>query len=467
MAESSIKISSQINLLLVVFFFITGCSSTEKNDKEIRVENIKVFRDGQAEKEKQYLYDDQSITIDKAVEIALENNYELELNKLHLRLAELGKDSAFGSFLPKVTLSASAQGTDVSQGIYTGSNFIEMSDQHTRHTSLSIQQSLFNPQAWYIYQMKKTGVDIQKNINERFKQLITLQVKSHYISYFIIEERKKSIQRKIDEFETMEHEMDSQVKEGLILKSVLLQLKARITELQFIHDSLCGDQIITKGSLLKAMGLAPDSTIELITPSLKHHNFTELKELIAQALLCRTELFITDKNIELSEEELSRSIAAFLPNIGISGGPSYSTDSLLQHATVWNYGLNGVMTLFNGMQNISSYKAAKVQGKQAELKRDMEVLSIILDVINAYKIHKDYLALLNIAQQDLEVAQCKYNESVALKREGLLEPSAFLHNVTNKYSAKSNETILKYQAALSAMTLQDIIGNNNNEDTHE
>ncbi len=467
MFKPSTPFTIRIYLLLFLSFIIVGCTTVDKSETDIRTEHIKDFRDRQEKKVKHFMNKNEVVTIEESVAIALKNNYELELNKSNLRLAKLGQGHAFGNFLPKVSLSASANGANVSQGIKTGSGFVQMSDKNSNQASLSIQQSIFDPQAWYIYQMKGTGVDIQKIINERFKQLIKLQVKSHYFSYFIVEEQKSIVQHKVDEFKALASEVEALFKEGFTLKSDHLYIKARITQLQLKYESLCSDQFIAKGFLLETMGLAPDTEIRLVTPTLVNHDFMDRKELIAQALLRRKELFIQDKNIDLSKQGLSKSIAAFLPTIGISAGPSHSSDSFLQQATVWSYGLNGVVSLFNGLLNINNYKSSKVMRTKADLKRDMETLSIILDVVNAHKIYKDYLGLLSLAEQDFEVAQFRYDNSVALKREGLLESSAFLHKASDKYRAQSNVIILKYQTFLAAMTLQDIIGENNNESTNE
>ena len=444
-----------------------GCSTTDKTPESIRAENVKTFRSAQLKKVKCLITSGQPITIKSAVIIAQENNYELEINNLKLRLAELGQDTAFGSFLPRISLSASAQGTDVSQGLKSGNSFVQMSDQHMRNISLKLQQSIFDPQAWYIYQMKKTGVNIQKNVNDRLMQLISLQVKYEYLSYFILDEQKRSLQHTIAAIKVLLDEANSLVKEGLMLESDQLQLQLKLTSAHLNHSTICRTQAVTKAQLLKTMGLAPDTEITLTTPMFEQYQFGDLPELITHALIARTELFISDQNIDISKNELKRSVAAFLPTISASAGPSYSSDSFLQHATTWNYGLSGVMSIFKGMQNISNYKAAKVKGEQAKLKRDQETLTVILDVVNAHKIYKDSLGLVTVTQHNLKVETRKYREAVALKNEGLIEQSTFLQIASNIQRAQSDKTISNYQSVLAAMTLQDIIGKNNHEITNE
>ncbi len=440
--------------------FLCGCQ-TQTDSYKLRMENVKSYREMQTEKFKQLLNGDENLTLSAAVEIALQNNYQLELNKLELRLAKLGVDTAFGEFLPKIGLSGSQQGSDVAQGIKTGDGYRQMSDQYKSHVSLSIQQSIFNPQAWFIHQMLKTGVDIQSRLNERLAQLITLQVKSHYFAYFIIEEEISALKQKTGELEVLIKENSSLVHEGMVLSSDLLQLEANLAALELRSASLAGDQVYEKAQLLKVMGLSPDSKVELEEPELIVPEFACLSNLTAKALVQRKELFSADLQNELGEEELNRSIAAFLPTLGVSANRSHSSDSYLQYANTWNYGVAGVVSIFNGMKNMTNYKAAKVKKTGAELKRDQQTLSVILDVVNGYKVFQDSLGILELSKQNLNVTEQRLEEGKALKREGLIETSVYLHLLSSRNAAKANHTIAKYKAVLAGSALQDVIGYQN------
>ena len=69
--------------------------------------------------------DDNILTLQDAVDMAIEKNISIKQSELNLQNSELGKSDAIGNFLPRVSASANHQ-WNIGRGINITTNVIEM-----------------------------------------------------------------------------------------------------------------------------------------------------------------------------------------------------------------------------------------------------------------------------------------------------------------------------------------------------
>ena len=439
--------------LLVV---LTGCASVTRQD---RVEQRAAYRTALRDRTSAALPADGKVGLQRCIEIAWANNLELELSRLRRRLRELDKDAAFGYFLPQLELSASRTGADKPHEIKAGDGYASMSDQHITQVAVSLQQGIFLPQAWQVYQMQKKGLAIEDLLHQRLRQLIALQVTAQYHGCLLLSARRPSLARGIGEAEAVVREARAHRREGLVTATVVRQAEALLSSRRMAASTNARALEAAQAKLLSTLGVSPFAEVELQpvgAPSAAA--VPELRELVAQALLQRLELHAADRGVELRRHDIKRALAGFLPKFGVTGSWSYNSDSFLRYATTWNYGLIAVMTVFDGFRNVAAYKAAKARRQQVFVQREQQCLTIMLEVVAAHRACADARERLQVAQASLSAAEGELGEVRAFRREGMRVESDVLDVLRRCDRARAQVAMAELEASLTRAVLHDVTG---------
>ena len=151
-------------------------------------------------------------------------------------------------------------------------------------------------------------------------------------------------------------------------------------------------------------------------------------------------------------------IAAFLPKLFAYGGYSSTTNSFLLYQNFWFYGLQGAITLFDGLSNLGKLNAAEVRELEALLERQEAAMAVILEVIEARRIVLDAAQARRLATKTLKAAQARLDETEALWAEGLADESDRLAAIARRNRARSTERVTALQEGIAIATLLDVAG---------
>ncbi|MEA2012193.1 MAG: TolC family protein [Verrucomicrobiota bacterium] len=450
---------STFNFLLGYFFLLflfVGCKNIDS--AKLRTDNNKVFQKKLEKQTRSYLGANNKLSLERCIDIALENNLTLKTAVISEKLAKLDRKAAFSHFLPNLQLQASSSATDRPFIMKSGGGDVQFSDQYLKKISLNIQQPIFMPQAWYIYAMRQKGEDLSRLLRERTEQMIRLQVISSYNYILSLKEMDYSYIEELKESKEILREVSALQKKGLALSSEVLKVEVLLLSRENNIKKNKRLQKLAKADLLRIMGLSPILSISLDSNQGKVLEFPTQEELIASALLNRKELFVQDLNIEIAKDQVKTAISSFLPNIGLIGGFSYNSDSYIKYADVWSYGVSGIMTVFNGFKNVNQYKSAKMRRKEAFLTQEDACMMIILEVYRAYQQLEEINENLLLAEKQLKAVEMEFSELKKQREKGIILFSAFCKISSKVAKASSLKTSLKYRQQIFSAVLLNVIG---------
>jgi outer membrane protein TolC len=450
-----------INSLLIFgsLLFSAGCAA-----KVSRVEHAGSFQEQLAEKTARMLPPDKPLNLNECIDTALANNLDLQVLEIQKRLASLDGKIAFGNFLPNIDLQFSFSATDKPQLRKAQGGLFQLSDQEVANVAIEARQSIFLPQAWYLYDIRRKGEDISNLVIQRTRQLISLQVTTLYFAALSLEEAQKYLNVAVKSMEVLLKETKAFEREGLVMPSQRQKVETLLLESRLSVKNIGRIIAEIKADLLEAMGLSPFGDIQLkrgmpFEPRARR----DLSEDVLEALVNRLELHIDDRTLEIRKQEMRNAIAAFLPKIFGIGGFSYSSDSFLQYSNVWSYGISAVLSVFNGFQNISEYKAAREREKEAFIKREQTCMMIMLEVLKARHRAEYASDLLQVTTKNLAAAEESFRETQAQWNAGLLQLSELLEALAKREQARFIVTMAGFQQQVILATLADVLGQTRKE----
>jgi outer membrane protein TolC len=445
-------------LILVVTLIAAGCSA-----KISRLEHAGAFTN-QLEEKTAAILPDRPVTLNECIDIALAGNLHLRALEIQNRLASLDRKTAFGNFLPSINLQFSYMATDKPQLRQTMGGLVQLSDQQLATTAIEALQPIFLPQAWFLYDMRRKGEDISELVLQRTRQLITLEVTSRYFAYQSLKEAGDYLNISTESVGALLKETEAFEREGLVLPSQRQQVEVLLLESRLARDNIARLLIQTRADLLAAMGMSPFAHIELkqelpFAPAEQR----SLEEDILEALINRLELHIDDRTLELRKQEIRTAIVSFLPRLFGFGGFTHSSDSFLEHAGVWSYGVSGILSLFDGFQNLFGYRAAREREQESFVRREQTCMMIMIEVLSARHRAEQVADSLQLATLNLTVAEERFRQAEALWKEGLLQLSEAMDAVTQREQARFIVSMARFQQQVVLATLTDVLGQTRQE----
>ena len=449
-----------LNALLVLgsLVFTAGCSP-----KISRVDHAGSFP-GQLDEKTARILPDAPIALSECIDIALANNLDLQALEIQKRLASLDRKVAFGNFLPNIGLRFSFSATDNPQLRQTASGPVQLSDQQLANVAINLQQPIFLPQAWYLYDMRRKGEDISNLILQRTRQLIALQVTSLYFAGLTLKEAEDYLETATWSAEALLKETKAFEREGLVMPSQSREVETLLLESRITLKNIRRISTEYRANLLETMGLSPFGNIQLkreIPFSTAPQR--DITEDVLEALINRLELHIDDRTLEIRKQEIRNAIAAFLPRIVGLGGFSSSSDSFLTYSNVWSYGVSATLSIFDGFQDLFGYRAAREREKEAFIEREQTCMMIMLEVLKARNRAEQAADQLQVATLSSETAEESFREAEAQWNEGLLQISEILEAVKNRDQARFIVTVAQYQQQVALATLDDVLGRTKKE----
>lgn len=442
---------------LLLCLLAGGCSHFDGG--RVRREHAEKFTSGISSKTAAELPPGRAVGLSECVRIALANNLDVQTAEINRRLAGLDRNIAFSNFLPHVNIELTAYSSNEQQALDAGGGYyMSTSDRSVMKTVLSVQQSIFMPETWFLYDIYTRGEDVSEFVARRTGDLIRLNVTMLYFACLSQEESRHALEASLEQCRTLLKEVEALARESLVMPSSVEQVRTLLVAQEVGLAENARMQKQTRAALLDVMGLYPGADIVLKPETPLTVPDDGLADQILYALLHRDELHIADRMIETRKDESRIAIAQFLPKLAGFANLTNSTDSYLKYENLLTYGVSAVLSVFDGFANVNRYKAARQREKQAYIDRERKCLQVMLEVIRARMQYDQALDQQRVAQQDLVAAQLLMRETEARWREGLLTASERLDAITRSTAAAANVRAAGFKVQVTAATLLDVTG---------
>lgn len=408
------------------------------------------------------------LSLNEAVQIALENNYEIRLASNNLGIDSLSVSPGFAGMLPRVYASASTNNsTQYSSQVRADGTEIELDGAKNINKSygVGLDWTLFDGFSMFArYDRLK---ELQKLGETELKITILNRVSDVMVTYYDLVQQQQQLTA-----------LDSTI--------VLSEQRVELASNRFS---------IGKASKLEVLNaqvdLNTDKTLYLRQQELYASTKIRLNEILARDpkidfkvdddMLLNNQLVLTDleimaenQNPELQAQLINKRIAELqlkqvkgnrLPTISATTGYNFSdSESTLGFARLnnsrgWSYGFSASVDIFNGYNQNRNEKIAKIQLENSTLAIEQQTQTLKAQLNTAFQTYLTNIGLIDletsneeIAKQNLEITLAKYNT-------GTIPPIEFRTAQLNHINAKLRLSQTKYQAKLSEIILQQLAGN--------
>lgn len=387
---------------------------------------------------------DQSLTLEAAVEIAMENNFDIEPAIAQVKAARAGKIAAFGQYLPSLTANAgyskilsnsSLDRTENGQ-IISGASSYSLSARgdyllfNGFRREADFDRADDNYESSY-FSLLQTKSDIEIEVTRRYLQVARLSK--------VVLIRKENVELGMRNVERAQAQYDA----GVTPISDLLTQKADLGQRQLDEIRAVNDLMIAESALLAIMGLDPSQKVNIDNLDFELDNlYREIEEFrstyvstdnaVTIAIANRPDLRALEYSISAAENARKAANAGYMPSVFASGGWFYASPELgyFDLLSRTQIGLNISIPVFDQFQT-------NLQQQQAELEIEQNQTS--------YKWQRQAI------RQNIQIAEL--NLQAAIQQIKISEPTL--------ESAELNFDSAKERLAAGASSILDYFNANN------
>jgi len=408
------------------------------------------------------------LTLEDAVKIALENNYEIKIANNNLKIDKTNVASGNAGMLPKVTASVTDNNAiqNLSQ---TRADGTVLTRDNAQNSSLNYGVGL----DWTVFDGFKMFAkldqlkELQKLGESQLKLAILTKISALNSTYFDLVQQQQQLaaldttivisnQRlalaqnrftigKASKLEVLNAQVDLNTDTVALLKQKELYANTKVV----LNQILARD---TKSEFNVIAAITVDSQLKL-------------PELTALAEKQNPQVASQIINKRISELQLKQIKANRYPTLKVTTGYTFvDTRSDLGFTTQssargLNYGFGASLNLFDGFAQNRNEKIAKIEIENAAIAIEQQNLALSSQLATAFQTYTTNIEL--IALEDKNQAIAKQNLTITLDkfRIGTITTLEFRTAQLNYINAKVRFSAAQFQAKLSEIALKELAGN--------
>lgn len=368
----------------------------------------------------------QSITIEEAVQIALENNYQLKQAENFRQLSDVQVRSARADFLPNLSASFSGNRQVGRQFIQEDLSF---DDRTTYGLNGNISSSIVVFDGFSnISNLRRAEADRASEELQltRLREDIMFNTASLYLQVVLNEELLKISESTLQASQSQLEQVRAQVEVGARPMVDLYNQESTVAndELSVIQRENALE--VSKAQLIRIMQDDSITDIETSMPSVEELSLVpvnlNLRDLIDAALATRSDFRAQEYDIESNRQNYRLAKAQFLPTINanasigarysdqfsILGEPIPFSDQFFDQNVTRSLGFNISIPIFNRLNTRASVEGAQVQLRNSELQLDNVRFQISEEVRQAYSDYQSIVKELESTEKSLRAAERAY-----------------------------------------------------------
>ncbi len=408
------------------------------------------------------------LTVEEAVRIALENNYEIRLAQNNFEIDTEGVSLGYAGILPSVQASVTDDNNiqDISQVRSDGTNRkLSNGKNNNLNYGVNLDWTLFDGFGMFArYDQLK---ELQNLGESELKQAILSRVANVMTTYFEIVQQKQELsaldstlvisqQRvefaqnrftigKASKLEVLNAQVDQNTDQTLLLRQIesyantktrLNEIMARDTQTEFtVEEALLVDQSLQLEQLVAlANDQNPELQAEIINKRIAELQFKRIRA-------NRYPVLVGTTGYNFSESQSS---------LGFTSSNS---------AQGFNYGFTASVNIFDGFTQNRDEKIAKLQIENSSIVIDRQLEALQSQLTTAYQTYITNVRLIDLEQRNEAIAKENLDITLEKFKIGTIPTIEFRTAQLNYINAKVRYSEATYQAKLSEVTLKQLAGN--------
>ncbi len=371
------------------------------------------------------------MTIDEAIEIALKNNYDIQISKKDVEIAKTNNTSGNAGMLPDIGISGSGSYAlkNVNQKV-TGGSEVNYSGLGTTNLGAGAELSwtIFDGGKMFIAKSRLNEVEAMGELKFREQLLRTLS--EVITSYYNVVKQKQQLNsiRQTIEF-NLERVKIAQAgfNSGSLKKTDLLQAKI---DLNVNKENAINQEyaiLNAKRELAKLLSMSVDEQIE-VSDSIEIKYEPVREELYSKLYKNNINLQIFEKQVGIEKLYLKESYRSQLPRVNFNGGYYFSGSTNNQGAILSNrsfgpqIGGNINIPVFQSGDLRRQINLSKIGIEKAEFNLESLKLETGTELLNSLTQFENNKELLEIEKDNYQLA--KENLEISLQRMRLGEATS-------------------------------------------
>jgi outer membrane protein TolC len=411
---------------------------------------------------------DQILSKEEAVALALENNFGVIVANNNLKIAENNQDILNSGFLPSLTGNAGGS-YDVNnqEATFQDGNVraIDGAETTRYNASLNLNYTLFDGMGrWYDYRRLKeqynlSELETRETIETTILQLFTVYFEAARLSENIqvLEETfsntKNRLQRAEYGFEFGQNNKLDVLNAEVDLVNDSINL---MNERQTYRNTRRDLNLLLNREL--KMAFEVDTVIAFTDP-------LRLEAFLDEGISNNVRILQAEQNIKINGYTLKSNKSVFLPTLGLTGSYGWNqgnfpaTNFLASSvSTGFSAGLNLTWNLFDGGGGITQVKNAKLLLENQETLQEQITQEVRRDIENARDNYENRLQIFNLQRQNVITAENNYSRSSEQYKLGQITSVELRQAQINLLNAQTNKNFAKYDAKLAELQLLQLTG---------
>jgi len=389
-----------------------------------------------------------AIDINDAIDLAIENNYNLKKQIFIQKESKSNLDSFEGIFHPKVDIKYNYQDRD--------KPIISQTDKYSK-VEAKLSYNLFNGFSdMYTLDSYKNLYSVSKHQLNAFKNDLILDVKTSYIEYLLKEKETKTQYEALKLYEQQYTDTNNMYNQGLVSRNELLEVEVEMLQAKQLYEKARTKQNIVKKSLNNLLGGVLQKE-EIIT-ELKQES--DLTKQFDEALLENRSEIKAVKELILNYQNQAKAInGKFYPKVDLElsynkyGDKTIPNNTAIYEEPQTIVGVNLSWNLYNG--GTDSYKKVALIDKLNQYKMELEELR--LEIMLQYEEAMDNfnVAKLNLITATKALEQAKENYQIIKNKvkEGIEKNTELIDANYLLTKAKQNYFSAYYEKYMSIATI--------------
>lgn len=407
------------------------------------------------------------LTVEEAVKIALENNYEIRIAANELEADETAVSRGNAGMFPTIGATANSNNSiQNSSQTRADGNLVELDD--ARNNSLNygvvMDWTIFDGFSMFA---RYDQLKALEELGEAELQLTVLnQVSDVMITYYDLVQQQQQLAALDSTLVISQQRRDLAQNRFTIGKASKLEVLNAEVDLNTDITTLLRQKEIFASTKIRLN--------ELMARDI-NNDFRVVKEIPVEEDLILAELveLAMDRNPELQAQIINKNIArlqlkqvkaARLPTLIASTGYQFNdSESSLGFTTSatsqgWNYGLSARMNIFDGFNQNQRVKIARIQLENSEIGIEQQEQVLMANLATAYQNYLTNTALVELEMNNEAIAQENLEITIEKFRIGTIPTIEFRTAQLNYINAMVRFSNAKFQAKLSEITLKEFAG---------
>ncbi|MCL9807984.1 TolC family protein [Flavobacterium luminosum] len=408
------------------------------------------------------------LTVEQAVKIALENNYEIKIAQNELSVDKVNNSIGNAGMLPQVDASLN-KNNSIQNSKQTQTNGVVRELDNAKNNRLEYGVNL----GWTVFDGLKMFArhdqlkELEKQGDVQLKLMVLNKVSDVMTTYYDLVQQQQLIKALDTSIVISKQRLKTAENRFSIGKAAKLEvLNAQVdlnTDASVLlkQKELFGITKIRLNELL-ARELSTDFLVaEEVTIDDKLQ-LTELKTLMEKQNL-QLQMALINKRV--AELDLKQTKANRYPTVRLNTGYTFlETESSLGFTSATsskglNYGVTATMPIFDGFAQNRNEKIAKLQVENSALAIEQQKQSVNVQLASAYQTYQTNLELVKLEESNEAIAKKNLEITLDKFKIGTIPTIEFRNAQENYINAIARNNSARFQAKISEIVLQQIAGN--------